>query len=569
MGGESSRMVEATTRLFDVLLTEDAPSTILDSLARIVGETLGVDRSLIYDASFTRDIAECLTEWLNPQRPEITTTKANYPIALFRGAAEQMARTRDPVASHARAPNAMMLSDGSAPILHGDMKIASLLWYPFAFRDDGFYLLAFNHVDMHHDWDAAELEFMRTATRHVSMALLKIELIRQRAHAEEVLFEAQKLESLGILAGGVAHDFNNLMVGVVTGAELLARRLPRDSPMLELVGQILHSGRRASALAGQLLAFSGKGQPDETTADFAQIVKSTIGLVRSSLGNATLDLDVVESAAIDGNVSQLEQVVMNLVVNASEAMQSRTGGIRVKIDRLELDERGGGAYVLPGPLPAGRYVRLDVSDDGGGMDSRTMTRIFDPFFSTKRAGRGLGLSAVIGIVKHHRGAIRISSSVGVGTTFEVLFPVSGRQIDAVRPPALDGGRDGQRRTVLCIDDDAEVLHAVTNVLEDAGFVVLAAIGGAQGIAIYKERAATIDCVLLDLTMPQPGGREVMKVLRGACPSLPIVLMSGFTTDERIQDVIDPITQFIKKPFLANSLEAAILGVLVPRVPPGA
>ncbi|MCX5747030.1 MAG: response regulator [Proteobacteria bacterium] len=551
---DAGNVAHATTRLFDILLQEDAPETILDSLAQIVGETLEVDRSLIYDISFVRDDAECLTEWLNPSRPEISSTRATYPLAAFRSAVDLAFATHGVITSDASAPHPAMIADGSSEVLHGAMRIASLLWYPFAFRDDGFYILAFNHVTAPHAWAAAELEFMRSATRHVTMALVKINLIRERAHAEETLYAAQRLESLGTLAGGIAHDFNNLMVGVVSNAELLRRRLPQDTPVRDLVAQIMRSGQSASALATQLLAFAGKGQPGVTTIDLAQVLRGTLELVRSSLGGAPIDVTTA-TAYVECSVSQLEQVIMNLLVNAGEAMAERPGRIQLVVDVAELDDHA--PYATPTRPPAGRYARLTVTDQGSGMDAALVKRIFDPFFSTKRAGRGLGLSAVLGILRIHHAAIQIDSTPEVGTTFQVVWPlVTPPDLGAPPPPPLRP-MSGTPRRLLCIDDDDVVVRAIAQVLGAAGYDVVVATSGTLGLAAFTDGAANIDGVILDLTMPAPGGREVLRYLRRLRPQLPVVLISGFTDDDTIQEGIDPITKFVRKPFLADELSAAV------------
>ena len=562
---ETGRAAEASAQLFDILLQEDNPEAIFDSLARIVGETLEVDRSLIYDVSFIRDQAIPLTEWLNPKRPEITPTKAVYPLALFRTAAKVAFERRDVLESHVDRPHPAMVADRSATLLHGQMQIQSLLWYPFMFRADGFWLLVFNHVGARHVWQPAELEFMRAATRHVSMALLKIDLIRERARAEVTMFEAQKLESLGLLAGGVAHDFNNLMVGVVSNAELLARRLPPDPSLARLVEGILHAGQRAANLAGQLLAYAGKGQPGVTRVHLAEVVESTIKLVRPSIPNVPIQISVEDAPPIECNTAQLEQVVMNLIVNAAEACPVQGGRIDVRISTSFVDGVTAPVATLLPPAP-GRYVLLAVADNGVGMDAATMKRIFNPFFTTKRTGRGLGLSAVLGIIKHHGGAIGITSTPGAGTTFTVFWPASEGPVTVAPTVREATTSEGLGRTVLCIDDDPDVAAAVAGLLVDAGYTCHLELGGAAGLARFAARPDELDLAVVDVTMPGLGGREVLRELRRIRPDLPVILMSGFTADPSIDDLTDDLTRFIHKPFRGDALLAAARAVLTARTP---
>jgi signal transduction histidine kinase len=551
-GSDWKRYAEASIKLFDILLEEMRDEVIIDSLARIVGETLGVDRSLIYDVSYSKDHAHCLTEWLNPARPDVTPTRGTYPLSLFRGGAELVSSTRDRLESQAVAPHEALVRDGAASLLHDQMAIKSLLWYPFMFGDDGFYLFAFNHVDAPHAWSDAEVEFMRTATRHVNMALVKIRLIEERSRAERAAFGAQKLESLGLLAGGVAHDFNNLMVVVIANAELIERRLPTGSPLREPVRWIRDSGLRAAALAGQMLAYAGKGTPRVELVDPRLVVNQAVQLVRASFPDVSVAV-TGDALAIACNRTQFEQVVMNLVVNAAEATVGRSGHLTVRFASVELDTSAGARWV-PSPPQPGTYVELEVTDDGCGMESATVARIFDPFFSTKFEGRGLGLSAVQGIVRDHGGALRVTSQVGVGTTFTVLWPV--RAAEPVAEPRV-ATVVPQHHRILVIDDEPSVATAITAVLEDRGFSCDVAVGGAAGIEAFRAYPASIDCVLLDLTMPAPSGRQVLEELRRAHPHLPVVLMSGYTENAHELAQLPGPTRFVSKPFTTDELLVAV------------
>ena len=564
-GGEQEwkRYSEGSIRLFDVLLLEDSSQRIFDALARIVGETLGCDRSLIYDVSFSNGHAEALPEWIDPSRPHITATKAVYPLAAFNLSSLLLRETREPLISHADAPHPTLVADGAAPLLHGGMKIQSLVWYPFLFREDGFFILAFNHVDRRHDWQDGEIEFMRTATRHVSMALVKVALIEQRARTEQAMFAAQKLESLGVLAGGVAHDFNNLMVGVVANAELVASKLPTDSSLRERVLAIQQAGERAAALASQLLAYAGKGSTELSLIEPRAALQAAAALVHASFPRIPIDVSGECPVPIECNRAQLDQVLMNLLVNAAEAMSDRAGAIRASCDVVDVDAEDAAAAGVEG---AGRMVRFQIADDGPGMAPATIERIFDPFFTTKFAGRGLGLSAVQGIVRRHRGAIGVESAEGKGTTFTVLWPVApAESIAAAQHATRKTTRTTSGKRVLAIDDEPLVLSAIRAILDDADCEVTTATGGTAGLAAWADGGADCyDVVLLDLTMPAPSGLDVLRTVRRDRPRMPIVVMSGYTEDPEVVRLLDDRTRFLRKPFTVEGLVDALSAVVVQR-----
>jgi len=562
MGSEEEwkRFSEGSLRLFDVLLLEDSSVRIFDALARIAGETLDVDRSLIYDVSFTKDAAECLTEWIPPERTDIARTKAIYPLAVFRTTAETVMAERHWLKSDVDAPFRSLVADGAAPLLHGGMSIKSLLWFPFLFRDDGFFILAFNHCDDTHAWKPVEIEFMRTVTRHVTMALVKVALIEQRSRTEQAMFAAQKLESLGVLAGGLAHDINNLMVGVVSNAELVESKLQPGSPLRERVVAIREAGERAASLAGQMLAYAGKGGSELSVSDPCEALEVTVKLLRASLPDVRVEVASDQDVpSILCNRAQLDQVLMNLLLNAAEAMQGRQGAIRTGCDIVDVDERDAKAAGLPGPT---KMVRFQVADEGPGIAPATLDRIFDPFFTTKFAGRGLGLSAVQGIVRSHGGAVGVESTEGKGTRFSVLWPVAPEAMHKTStratPPSPIPALKGR---VLVIDDEPAVLNAISAILEDDGFAHAIANGGAAALEKWRAEKDTFDAVLLDLTMPPPRGLDVLAVLRADVPTLPVVIMSGYTDDPGVAKLADKRTIFIRKPFSIEGLLEALAKVL--------
>ncbi|OGQ18010.1 MAG: hypothetical protein A2138_21080 [Deltaproteobacteria bacterium RBG_16_71_12] len=288
------RFADATQQMVETILKHDDPAVVLEHMVHIVGETLALDRALIYDVSLRDDQAVGLCEWLNPAI-EVSATKATYPLSLFRAAAETVLRTRAPHVSHESAPSPELVKDGADRLLHGDMAIKSLYWHPFAFRDDGLYLLAFNQVQDERRFDAMEVAFVERVASYVSLALQKIHLIDERRRAEQAVLDTQKLESVGLLAGGIAHDFNNLLVGVVGAADVALASLDAESPTRPIVERILHSGRLAADLAAQLLVYAGRAPSRIERIDVAALAGEMIALLRVSMWKEVeLLLDAVD-----------------------------------------------------------------------------------------------------------------------------------------------------------------------------------------------------------------------------------------------------------------------------------
>ncbi len=392
---------------------------------------------------------------------------------------------------------------------------------------------------------------------------------RQRAlaHEQELeaqLLHAQKLESLGVLAGGVAHDFNNLLTGILGEASLL--RLDLDTPQsdpLRSVEQIELLARRAAELTRQLLAYSGKGRFVVRPLDVSELVRDIASMLKVVLSKkAALELNLADDLpAIEADRAQLQQVAMNLISNASDALCGEVGMIRVTTSAEHYTEQILRAVYGERDLPAGLYVVLEVSDDGCGMSKEVKARLFDPFFSTKSMGRGLGMSATLGIVRGHRGAIRVYSEPGRGTSFKLLFPAS--EASAVplgeRP---SGGAWRSSGLVLVIDDEATVRRVATRMLERLGFTVLSAPDGAEALHLYRDNVDDVVLVLLDMMMPVMDGKETLSLLRRITPDLPVVMSSGFNEQEAISRLAGRgVTAFLQKPYKPSDMETAVRSAL--------
>ncbi len=411
-----------------------------------------------------------------------------------------------------------------------------------------------------------------------------LEEVRERRRAEEErqrlearVQQAQKLESLGVLAGGIAHDFNNLLVGILGNAELVLTGLSPASEARRLVRAITESAKRAAELSGQMLAYAGKGRVRVVPLSLAERIPPMIPLVESSISKkAILDTDLpADLPMIEGDPGQIRQVLVNLVTNAAEALGEESGRIRISAGTVERDLPALGRSYLGDGLAAGEYVVLEVSDTGCGMDRETREKIFDPFFSTKFTGRGLGLAAVLGIVRGHRGTLEVESEPGRGTTFRVLFPrfepgpalrtAAGSPPAAAptaRPaddpqPAADAGR-GEAGTVLVVDDEEMVRRLARMALERSGFSVLTAADGRQGVEAFRAGADRVAVVLLDLTMPELSGEEVYRELRRIRPGVKVIFSSGY--DQRTGPLLEDAA-FLRKPYRPQDLVARVKKVL--------
>jgi PAS domain S-box-containing protein len=379
----------------------------------------------------------------------------------------------------------------------------------------------------------------------------------QRQAMEARVHQAQKLESLGLLAGGIAHDFNNLLLGVMANADLALHEAPEPGLLRECLDDILNASRKASELTSQMLAYSGRGRVQIQQLDFSAVVQDMALLLRASISKKAVMVFNLATGlpCIEGDASQIRQVVMNLITNASDALGDAPGRITMSTGTVEVDRATTADPLTTGNPKPGEHVYFEVEDSGCGMDDATRARIFDPFFTTRFTGRGLGLAAVLGIVRSHQGAIRVDSRPEKGSVFRVMFPSAGKAAsqpaDARRPEAEPWKGSG---TVLVIDDEDVVRRATTRILERAGFKVLGARDGPDGLKLYEANAKEIGLVVLDLAMPQMGGEEVFRLLRNSDPGLPVVLISGYDEQEAaVRFAAKGVAAFVRKPFDSESL----------------
>ncbi len=395
--------------------------------------------------------------------------------------------------------------------------------------------------------------------------------ISDRKRAEAALREAQKLESLGVLAGGIAHDFNNLLVGILGHAGLALEELPAESPARHTIEQIELAGRRCAELSHQMLAYSGKGKFVVGEIDLSTLVREMSHLMRASVKKGvTIRYNLSPNLPrVTADATQVRQVVMNLVINASDAIGDVTGAINISTgvthaNRDYLSE----AYLTP-DLPPGDYVYLEVSDTGSGITPEARARIFDPFFTTKFTGRGLGLAVVLGIVRGHQGAIKVYSEPGHGSTFKFLLPAATGPDDAeTDDERANAPAWSTNALVLVIDDDEVVRDVTTRLLQRWGITVITAENGRDGLDVFHQHERDISLVLLDLTMPQMDGEKTFNQIRATNTTTPIVMMSGYSTDDMTQRLgVSGVSGMIQKPYDVKKLKELIQGLLEERLRP--
>jgi len=377
--------------------------------------------------------------------------------------------------------------------------------------------------------------------------------ITDRKQAEEQLRKSQKLESLGLLAGGIAHDFNNLLTAIMGNTSLVMEEVG-PGPSKRLQG-ILRCGERAANLIRQLLAYTGKAELVVREVDVAQAIADMRGLMELSTPKSVrLHLDLEQRLPLlRVDPSQLEQVVMNLVINAGEAIgEGNPGEIHVSASNVTVEEAFTDA--LGSDIAPGRFVRIEVSDTGKGIDRSTMSRLFDPFFTTKFSGRGLGLSAVAGIVRSHRGAITVDAGRRKGTSFRVLLRAA---CSASEPGEEPAGRCG--KVVLVVDDEEPVREFIAEVARRRGFDVLTACDGEQALSICESHR--VDAAVLDVIMPIMGANALLPALKQRQPNARILLTSGYNeVDARQLCAAYPETAFLPKPYTSEQIGNAVVAL---------
>ncbi len=388
--------------------------------------------------------------------------------------------------------------------------------------------------------------------------------IRKEREGQQRMEHAQRLESLGVLAGGIAHDFNNILTAILGNAALAKSKVvSHPEAMPGYLGNIVTSSEKAAELCRQMLAYSGKGRFVVKALNLSGLVEEITKLLEVSIAkNVVIKYQLAEQIpAVDADAAQMQQVIMNLVINASDAIGEKSGVIAIVTGMMHADHAYLSETCLDENLPEGRYVFLEVSDTGCGMNRETRKRIFEPFFTTKFTGRGLGMSAVLGIIRGHHGALKLYSEPGRGTTFKALFPVSGQMAESMdEEPAGTDAWQGSG-SILIVDDEETIRETAAMMLEDMGYKTLTAEDGLEGVEVYRQHQREITVVLLDMTMPRLDGKGCFRELRRVNKDVKVILSSGYNEQEATSHFSGKgLAGFIQKPYHPDALAKAIRAV---------
>ncbi|MDD5286334.1 MAG: response regulator [Desulfuromonadaceae bacterium] len=387
----------------------------------------------------------------------------------------------------------------------------------------------------------------------------------ERLRIEQQFQQTQKLESLGVLAGGIAHDFNNILTIIMGHCYVINEDLVSEADQKNHVKQIEKAAVRAADLCRQMLSYAGNNRLVQTRLNILQIVDETVNMLRSAINkNIGIELDLEHDLPeIIGDSAQLQQVVMNLCINAAEAIGDNNGTVKIALKKMDVQTDQAGADFFGNTIPTGSYICLEVTDDGCGMDPETIKRIFEPFYTTKFTGRGLGMSAVLGIIKLHDGSLQLSSTPKCGTTFKVYFPLTSDLDTVVATPAaaLPPSAMGSG-TILLIDDEEALRIVGSTLLKSMGFSTMTANNGREALEIYRDFENEIDLILLDLLMPDMGGIETYRKLREKYPEISIVICSGYSLEAILEEIdSDPKAAVIQKPYNPELLHNLLIKMI--------
>jgi signal transduction histidine kinase len=382
----------------------------------------------------------------------------------------------------------------------------------------------------------------------------------QRKQAQESFIQAQKMEIVGRLAGGVAHDYNNILTAILGYSQIMSMKLDESNPMRSMVDDIHEAAERATDLTRQLLAFSRKQVMEVKIVSLNMVVENISKMLRRLIGeDIELQLKLVESTGnVKADPGQIEQVIMNLVINARDAMPDG-GDLTIETGQVELDKQ---YAAMHGEVEPGIYTVLMVTDTGKGMSPEEQEKIFEPFFTTKQRGKGtgLGLATVYGIVHQHNGHIYVYSELGKGSTFKIYLPLESGSAEKIGRREIRTMPLGNE-TILIVDDDFSVRHLIRDTLEPLGYNILEAGNGEDALAVIKRSGEKIDMVVTDLIMPGMNGKELLQNIRAILPDIKSILMSGYTDDIVNQNGVDFETTFINKPILPVFLSNKVREIL--------
>lgn len=409
------------------------------------------------------------------------------------------------------------------------------------------------------DYDDRDISIVTDLAGMIWDVVLRKRAEEERLELEKRLLHTQKLESLGVMAGGIAHDFNNLLMAIIGNLEFSLMEMDSANPVVKNIDQAIIASRRAADLTRQMLAYSGKGHFLISRLSLSDLVKENAGIFKTVIPKTVeLRLDLMEKIpSISADAGQIQQIVMNLITNASESIEGNSGEIIITTGIEELDAEYLKKSRIDVPGGPGFFVFLEVTDTGCGMDDVTLNRIFDPFFTTKFTGRGLGMSAVLGIVKGHMGAVIVESRPAYGTSIKIFFPLkedTSPDIYALDNRVKAGAYPIKNGKLLIVDDEEMILKICRNALEKKGFSILSASDGEEAVSVFKNNSSDIQCVVLDLKMPRMDGISAFREIRKIKPDTRVILTSGYSETEATDLFADEgLDGFIQKPYQIREL----------------
>ncbi len=396
---------------------------------------------------------------------------------------------------------------------------------------------------------------------------LSKQLSKEQNRIEQKLLETAKLESLGVLAGGIAHDFNNILTGILGHSSLALKEIPENSPFHPIFTDIENSARRASDLCQQMLAYSGRSHSVLKKIDLSQLTRDSIRLIHASIGKKVkLDLRLSDNLpATEADESQLRQVIMNLVINASEAMDQKSGSITIEVHEAPETIPGDYTAIVTPEIPSKSKVEFTITDSGCGINPEGIRRIFEPFYTTKFTGRGLGLAAVLGIVRSHKGGLWIKSQPGIGTTFKLQLIASQSPLTKPLPTSAPNAIMHGSGEILIVDDEPVVRSTYSRILKHAGYTITTASNGNEAIELFSVNKDRFRMVILDLTMPEMDGADTLFQLKQIRPNIPVLITSGFPKHEAKARIGEQkLAGFLQKPIGANTLLETVQTILTPQ-----
>ena len=548
------------------LLTQTDTGGALDSLLLELGKLTGACRTFYFTMDDSTEIMDNTHEWCAEGIPSPKETLRDVPMDKFPWMTGCIRRGE---VIHLKDLDAMPDEAASERTLLNAMGVKSIMIFPIFVRKQSAGFLGITAVREARDWETDEVLLLGLFAGILGNFMERQAAEESRLELERQMLQSQKMESLGVLAGGIAHDFNNILMAILGHADLARDELAPMAPARDSIEEIEKASRRAADLCRQMLAYSGKGRFIIERIDMGEMVEEMVHLLRTTISKkALLNLNLEKSLPpLQGDATQIRQVIMNLVINASEAIGERSGVITISTGAIDCTREYLTETYLDENLAPGLYVALEVSDTGCGMDRETQSRIFEPFFTTKFTGRGLGMAAVLGIVRGHKGALKVYSEPGRGSTFKLLFPVAEDAVDMGNHTAekADGEWRGEG-TVLLVDDEETIRALGKRMLERMGFEVLTAEDGREAVELYRTHREDIRIVLLDLTMPHMDGEETFRTLRGMDPGVRVVLSSGYTEHDVVARFAGKgLAGFMPKPYTLKGLKERLRAVLDPSI----